>query len=206
MTTFTLTLLAGAAGLLLLGSWWVAAHPEPAPPGWALPPLPAGPLVVSTLAGHPLPPTYADGPGRQASFRRVGELATDRHGNVYVADQSTIRRISPAGVVRTLAGEPPRPRVQADDQTVDFYEYSGAVDGRGAAARLSPGALAVAPDGAVYFTQDHTVRRVSAQGEVTTVAGTPGNDGGGHRDGPARASRGRRWHRIRGRHAQLRYP
>ena len=172
--------------MALLGSWWAAAHPAPAPSGWAMPPLPPGPLVVSTLAGHPLPPTYADGLGRQARFRRVGTLVADRHGNVYVADQSTIRCISPAGVVSTMAGQPPRPQVQTDNQTVDFHEYGEPVDGRGTAARLSPVALAVAPDGAVYFTENNTVRRVSAQGEVTTVAGKPGNDDEGHRDGSAR--------------------
>ncbi|MGI4743353.1 MAG: hypothetical protein ACRYG7_50015 [Janthinobacterium lividum] len=181
--------ISAAVSLALLGGWWWVAHPAPAPAGWAKPPLPAGPLVVSTLAGHPLPPTYADGPGSQASFRQLGALAIDRHGNVYVADQSTIRRISPAGVVSTLVGQPPRPQVQSDDQVLDFYEYSPSLDGRGAAARLSPGALAVAPDGAVYFTENSTVRRLNPQGEVTTVAGEPGNDGGGHRDGPARQAR-----------------
>ncbi len=86
MTTFTLTILAAAtAGLALLGNWWRQAATRPAtaprPAAWA-PPLPPGPLVVSTLAGHPLPPPHADGHGAAARFRQLRALAVDQQGNV----------------------------------------------------------------------------------------------------------------------------
>jgi hypothetical protein len=55
------------------------------------------------------------------------------------------------GVVSTLAGEPPRPQVQTDDQTVDFYQYNGVVDGLAPTARFShPVAVALGPDGVLY--------------------------------------------------------
>ena len=65
-----------------------------------------------------------DGVGTQARFGSPAGLAVDPQGNVYVADTEahTIRRITPAGVVTTVAGLPNSP---------------GFVDGEGAAARFN---------------------------------------------------------------------
>jgi hypothetical protein len=48
----------------------------------------------------------ADGSGAAASFNRPQGLATDGKGNVYVADtlNYTLRKITPAGLVTTVAG------------------------------------------------------------------------------------------------------
>jgi len=67
---------------------------------------------------------------------------------VYVADSynSTIRAISPAGTVHTLAG---------------VAGEKGSVDGLGPKARLNePKALTINAAGTMYLTDGHTVRRL----------------------------------------------
>jgi sugar lactone lactonase YvrE len=115
----------------------------------------------------------ADGVSGNARFRNPTGVAVDAAGNVYVADSvnSTIRRISPAGVVGTLAGLAGTP---------------GTNDGTGGTARFF-GATGAAVNGAgdlvVADSQNHTIRRITAAGIVTTVAGLAGasgiNDGSG---------------------------
>jgi hypothetical protein len=65
-----------------------------------------------------------DGTGAQASFYNPSSTAVDSAGNVYVADSGnrTIRKITPAGVVTTLAGS---------------AGLGGSTDGTGSAARFS---------------------------------------------------------------------
>ena len=133
---------------------------------------PAG--VVTTFAGKRF---GADGTGAEASFDGPRGLATDASGNVYVADQSnnTIRKITPAGVVTTLAGTAGR---------------AGSADGTGAAARFSlPSAVATDADGNVYVVDrsNHTIRKITPAGVVTTLAGTAGSSGSA--DGTGAAAR-----------------
>ena len=95
-------------------------------------------------------------------------MGVDGSGNVYVADQGnhTVRKISAGGVVTTLAGS---------------AGITGSGDGTGSAARLSsPGGVAVDSAGFVYVgdTGNHTIRKITADGVVTTLAGTAGNSPG----------------------------
>ena len=128
---------------------------------------PAG--FVTTFAGGYLAFGSADGVGTAARFLEAGGIATDGLGHVYVADTGnyTVRAITPAGVVTTLAGAP---------------RVSGSADGVGAAARfVLP--LGVAADGAgnVYVadagSDGSTIRRISPGGGVTTLVGVPGSLG-----------------------------
>ncbi|MGD0093334.1 MAG: PKD domain-containing protein [Planctomycetota bacterium] len=107
--------------------------------------------VVSTFAGLAGSgnASGANGTGNQARFNNPAGVAMDGHGNVYVADLSndTIRKITSAGVVTTLAG---------------IATYSGNADGSGVAARFSgPSAVAVGADGSVYVadTGNDTIRK-----------------------------------------------
>src|SRR5207244_2776455 len=67
---------------------------------------PAG--LVTTLAGLAGTVDITDGTGRFARFSAPSAVAADGAGNLYVADtgNSTIRKITPAGLVTTLAGQP----------------------------------------------------------------------------------------------------
>lgn len=119
--------------------------------------------VTSTFAGSATQQGQLDGTGTAANFSSPEGLAIDSVGNLYVADSlnCNIRKISPAGVVSTLAGPPVTPQC-------------GAKDGVGAAARfIGPVGIAVAPSGNVFVadTNNSTIRKITPDGLVTTLAG-----------------------------------
>ncbi len=111
-----------------------------------------------------------DDTGRAARFNYPAGVAVDAAGTVYVADQGshTIRQVSPAGKVSTLAGEAGR------------YSYDSLTNGPGPTARFnSPAGVAVDAAGAVYVadTGSHIIRKISPAGVVSLLAGSWGNSG-----------------------------
>ena len=123
---------------------------------------------LAPLAGSMGGSGNVDGVGAAARFDDPQGVATDNAGNVYVADSSnhTIRKITPAGVVTTLAGS---------------AGVTGSTDATGAAARFaSPHAVATDSAGNVYVADrgNHIIRKITPAGEVTTLAGTAGSNGG----------------------------
>jgi sugar lactone lactonase YvrE len=115
---------------------------------------------VTTLAGS-AESGDVDGQGAIARFNFPFGIALDKDGNLYVADDFNykIRKITPDGIVSTLAGS-----------------TGGYKDGAGTNAQFG-GVTDVALDGEgnVYVTDGNRIRKVTSAGQVSTVAGsTPG--------------------------------
>ena len=119
----------------------------------------------NTLVGKPGVMGSADGSGSAARFALPEGVAVDNNGNVYVADMVNyaIRKVTPAGVVKTLAGKP---------------GFIGSANGTGTNAHFSlPTGVAV--DGAenLFVADKYAIRKVTSDGKVTTFAGKPGVKG-----------------------------
>lgn len=116
--------------------------------------------VVTTFAGSGSTGS-ADGTGTAASFSYPRGLCSDASGNIYVADASNhkIRKITPAGVVTTLAGS----------------GTPGSANGTGAAASFNyPHGICIDAAGDLYVSENigNRIRKVTQAGVVTTLAGS----------------------------------
>src|SRR5207245_1977633 len=100
--------------------------------------------VVTTLAGRAGSPGFVNGTGSAARFDYPNGVAVDNAGNVYVAenDNSAIRKITPGGVVTTLA------------RNLNF-----------------PQSVAVDSAGNVYVAVEDAIQKVTPDGVVSTLAG-----------------------------------
>jgi ELWxxDGT repeat protein len=124
--------------------------------------------VVSVFAGTPNTAGFANG-SSNTLFNAPEAIVIDGAGNLFVADTGNhvIRRISSAGLVSTFAGG---------------AGVSGSTDSpTGTSARFSsPRGLALRTASSEVFVADtgnHTIRRISGGGAVTTLAGTSGSNG-----------------------------
>ena len=133
--------------------------------------------VVTTFAGSAGQSGSADGVGSAARFDTPIGITVDSVGNLYVADafNDTIRRITPSGMVTTLAG---------------LAGMQGSTNGTGSAARFFEASGVATDSGDNIYVSDyanHTIRKITPNGAVTTVAGFPGAPGS--RDGALSAAR-----------------
>lgn len=131
--------------------------------------------TVTTLAGTAGMVGSTDGNGAAARFGALAGLAVDGAGDVWVADADShaVRKVTSAGAVTTVAGKP---------------TDHGSNDGSIAEARFHfPVGIAVDDAGNLYVADagNATVRKISAGGTVTTLAGSPGMTGTVDDTGPA---------------------
>lgn len=132
--------------------------------------------VVTTLVGAPSATGTANDTGTLARFSTPSGIGVGNDGSVYVADTNnhSIRQISPAGAVTTLAG---------------LSGTAGSSTGSGSAARFyGPDGLVADADGSLYVadTNNHVIRKVSADGQVNVLAGLAGSSGTADGGGQAR--------------------
>ncbi|MEK6325838.1 MAG: NHL repeat-containing protein [Acidobacteriota bacterium] len=121
---------------------------------------------VTTLAGSGVA-GFKDGPANEAEFDGPLGIAVDKQGNIFVADayNDCIRKISTDGRVTTIAGT----------------GLPGYGDGEAASASFdTPAGVAVDQHGNIFVADagNHAVRKITPQGEVTTVAGRMAGDDG----------------------------
>ena len=133
------------------------------------------PYIFTTFAGKAGVVGSANGTGTSARFASPSGMGVDAANNVYIADtgNNTIRKITPAGVVTTLAGT---------------AGMSGSADGTGSAARFtSPIGIALDAAGNIYVgdSGNNTIRKVTPAGVVTTFAGLAGVSGSANGTGNA---------------------
>jgi sugar lactone lactonase YvrE len=134
--------------------------------------------TVSLFAGSSYGPFYegprqfgvnVDGRNEAAAFYEPGGLAFDHAGNLIVADtgNNSVRRIAPDGTVITIAGDPD-----------GGPNSAGYIDGPATTARFTrPSSVAVDSAGNILVADITTIRRISPDGTVTTIAGSLGMTG-----------------------------
>jgi sugar lactone lactonase YvrE len=116
---------------------------------------PAG--VTSVFAGGTM--GFANGTGSAAQFNQPYTIAIDGSGNFYVGDRMNhaVRKITPAGVVTTLAGN----------------GTAGFANGTGSAAMFNePLGLAIDASGNVYVADyiNSALRKITTAGVVSTLS------------------------------------
>ncbi len=120
--------------------------------------------IINTIAGTGVSGYSGDGgPASVAQFGPILDIATDKHGNIYLCDgvNHCVRKIDPSGIISTVAG-------------TGVAGYNG--DGIPATAAQLKGPRSICTDYlsnlyiADYF--DYRVRKVNTAGIISTVAGT----------------------------------
>jgi sugar lactone lactonase YvrE len=141
--------------------------------------------TISTVAGTGQPgPGGDEGPATAASLKRPDDMLLDEAGNLYIVDAGAnqIRKVTPDGIIHTVAGTGTPPAKGESTYTGD--------GGPATAARLNvPGAIALDRAGNLYIAdlRNHAVRKVGTDGVISTVAGT-GKAGFSGDGGPATAA------------------
>ena len=122
--------------------------------------------IITTVAGNGTSGYSGDGGlATSAELNNPVDVAADGSGNLYIADSFRVRKVSPAGIITTVAG--------------NGGVGSSGDGGPATSAQLTPRSVAVDGSGNLYIADlnDHSIRKVSPGGTITTVA-TPSSSFG----------------------------
>ena len=133
--------------------------------------------VISTVAGNGFQGNSGDGGlAMNASLGSLTGLALDTAGNLFIADAHNmcVRKVTPGGIISTVAG------------TNGVQGFSGD-GGPATSARLNVPAAVMYSGGNLYIadSSNQRIRRVSANGTITTIAGSSATAGFAGDGGPA---------------------
>ena len=139
--------------------------------------------VVSTLACRPNEPDLKDGPADQARFQTPRALAVDGGGKIFVIDQgsrSVLRKISPDGVVSTIALFEKGTGERIQFSSVEGISFDGAgtlyvADGGNRVVRKGSPVAMLAPAGFAGDAFRFTVGRLAEGGFVVEYNDTLGS-------------------------------
>jgi sugar lactone lactonase YvrE len=110
---------------------------------------------------------FVNGSADVAEFFNPSGLVIDRQGNLFVGDQTCIRKVTPAGVVSTFSGN---------------ASSVGYQDGQPGEALFSAiNDITIDEQGNIYASDDHRIRKITPQGVASTIAGSVA----GYQDGEA---------------------
>ncbi len=138
------------------------------------------PRIINTIAGGGQPPANTNGDGGPAIYARLSfpqAVVYAPDGSYYIADGfNSVRRVSPDGIITTVAGG-------------SAATLPNGSDGPATQVQVTPTDLTLGPDGALYIADFGMVRRVGADGMLSTVAGTGTPAPASGDGGPARMAR-----------------
>ncbi len=122
-------------------------------------------IVVTTIAGKEIKDQYgnvvggyADGTGEEAAFKYARDIAVDKDGNIYTADNwpgyYRVRKITPAGEVTTIAGTGEHGSNDGPALSATFLGITG---------------ITLDKDGNIYLADANKVRKIDTNGVVSTI-------------------------------------
>jgi trimeric autotransporter adhesin len=116
--------------------------------------------IISTIAGGATGRLREDGLATAAQLNGLHGVAADSAGNVFIADSNRIRKVTPAGIISTMAGN-------------GTLGYSGDGDLATAAQLNTPYNVTVDSVGNLYIAdgKNYRIRKVTPAGIISTVAG-----------------------------------
>lgn len=134
--------------------------------------------VVTTFAGSGYSSDGSkDGNGTEAVFESLGGITIDDDGNLYVTDLFTIRKVTPEGVVSTIAGGGAT-IIPCDNIPYDGCVHFVSIDGNSTEASFrNPRGITIDDNGSLYVAEQgaNLIRKITPEGMVSTLAGGGGD-------------------------------